>query len=209
MVQILRPISDFTITPGWTTPAFSQVNEVTPDDSNFIECPSPVYPAGGIAQLGLPPAVDPQTDEGFKVRFRLRSTGVSPEFPDNIISMRLHYSDDPFIGATVNIDADTITEEFKDFELEFPSDQVATIIDFSSLVIRFGYTDNFPGDANFEWSWVEVEIPSPPPVPEEPVPVTINVGKNARINVINNKGSVSLTVNGEKVNTHVRNTISR
>lgn len=73
---LLRPTSDITVgnwTPSEGSTLYGVVDEVTPDDNDFMR--SEVNPSASLAEVGLGSSADPQTSDFHLVRYRYAKHG--------------------------------------------------------------------------------------------------------------------------------------
>lgn len=69
MAQFARPTSDVSL-GGWTSPAFSAIDEVTASDADFTSSPS--APSNATLEVALGSVEDPQASTGHVVRYRFQ-----------------------------------------------------------------------------------------------------------------------------------------
>lgn len=157
--QFARPASDVTINqwmicPGCVGPLFAQINEVVPDDTDFIQTvPNPV---NAIYETHLSPVSDPQTNTGHFLRYRFQKIGAVARIINLTVELRQ--------GATViatfaHLD---IPLAITQANQELTPAQAALITDYTDLRIRF-IADTASGimAARAAVTWAEFEVPDP------------------------------------------------
>ena len=130
MAQFARPTSDVAL-GGWSGPAFSAIDEVTPSDADFTT--SPTAPAGATLEVALGAVEDPQASTGHVVRYRYRknTTGGAQI---NLTVALMQGAVQIASWSHTNIDAVTTAAQ------TLTGPQADSITDYSNLRLRFTAT---------------------------------------------------------------------
>ena len=147
MAQFARPSSD--ITTDWaTTPLWSKIDEVTPDDGDFIT-------GTGNAktfEVKLSAVTDPQVGTGHIVRIRARATGSGGA--ERLNTWGLYQA----TTAIVTQNASITRGSFNEYSITLSEAQANSITDYSDLRIR-GLTSQGTTET-IDVSWAELEVPN-------------------------------------------------
>jgi hypothetical protein len=124
----LRPISDIS-TGGWTTsPLYSKINEVSPDDSNYIRsADNPLY---DTCEVALTPTGTPISRTNHNIRYRIQNT-VSGNLINLVVAL---YQGSNLIGSGVH---NNVANGFFTTGFLLTTGQASNITDYSNLRLRF------------------------------------------------------------------------
>ena len=151
MAQYLRPINPDITVSGWTpTPLWAEIDEATPEDSDYIV--STKNPVSEICELTLSGVTDPEDHTGHIMRVRARDDKDTGD-----LDMQLYE------GATMRAQRMDvfITSSFVTYELTLTEVEAAAINDYSALSLRVsarGVANNY-----VYVSWIELEVPDAGP----------------------------------------------
>lgn len=122
MTQFARPDAD--ITTQWTTtPLWSKMDEVSADDTDFIQDST----SGHVAEVSLSNVSDPLSSTGHVVRWRRRS-GTSPSVTIGL------YQGATLIASSTDT---TTTGSFTDTSFTLSGAEADAITDYNDLRLRF------------------------------------------------------------------------
>lgn len=179
MAQYARPDSDIAAgnwTPNSGSTLYTQIDEVSASDSDFIQASS----TETTATIGLSNVSDPGVSSGHVVRYRAQKTTT----PSGSLTVRL------FQGSTeIANQTPTLTTSWVLYTFTLSDAQANSITDYSDLRLQFtGSSNNASRFVNV--SWAEFEVP------DTVTPVTITAGAagvvcSARNTVV--QSSISLT----------------
>lgn len=161
MAQFGRPDNDdsigsWTDDGGGTTNIFENINQVTPNDSDYVR--SEVDPSSSVYITGLSSVTDPVSSSGHIVRYRYQkgeSGGGAPGVIDVIIELREGTSviaSQTHNGITTTVTAGTFT---------LTGGEADSITDYSNLNIRL--TSDKSSGTRTSWgqiTWAEFEVPN-------------------------------------------------
>jgi hypothetical protein len=146
MAQFGRPSSD--ITTDWTTtPLWSKLDEVSPDDGDFIT-------GTGTAktfEVALSSVTDPQSSTGHVVRIRAKATGSGAA--ERLNTWGLYQG----VTAIATQNASITRDSFNEYSITLSGAQADAITDYTDLRIR-GLTSQGASET-IDVSWVEFECP--------------------------------------------------
>ena len=122
VVQLIRPTSDITSgawSPSTGTDLFAMLDEVSPNDSDFITTTST-----STAEVGLSTAGDPAVSTGHIIRYRAKGTGT--------LTVSL------IQGTTViATNVPSLTTSFQTYTFTLSGAEADSITDYSNLRLRF------------------------------------------------------------------------
>ncbi|MCA1806630.1 MAG: hypothetical protein LC687_02025 [Actinobacteria bacterium] len=124
MSRFIRPISDLNVGSWTVAPLFSKIDEVTPNDSDFVSAPDS---QGAIVGLG---SIDVDVADTLTIRIRARNTDHDTTPRRLVVALQE--------GATdVAYDAFNLSSVFQTFEFVIPRAKALTITDWSNLRLFF------------------------------------------------------------------------
>lgn len=148
MAQYARPDSDVSTGSWTTTPLYSDLNETTPSDSEYVT--SGKNAANDIFEVGLDNVTDPSIHTGHVVRTRIGGTKASNA--NFIISL---YQSTTLIASWTH---NATPIGFTTYNDSVSEAQAANITDYSALQVRVDGSASANGYA--QCSWIEVEVPT-------------------------------------------------
>jgi hypothetical protein len=145
--QFARPDSDFSLN-GWSSPAFSKINEVTADDDTNYTSRTGV----GTLEVDTSNLADPVVDSGHILRFRARTSGTVAGQPEKL-NMELWQG-----GTKIGDTGDkTLTGSYQTFTDDLTTTEAAAITDYTNL--RFKFVPTLAGTETVRLTWAELEVP--------------------------------------------------
>ena len=142
--QYGRPSSDVAVGNWTTTPLWSKIDEVTADDTDYIETPV----NGTTCEMALNSLTDPVLSTGHIIRYRHKKTGSNA----STTTMYLFQGTTQICSQAV---ADTTSWVISAYTLS--AAEANAITDYTNLRIRF--TDSIGSLVTAFVSWAELEIP--------------------------------------------------
>jgi len=125
---VLRPYSDISTGLWGISPLYSKINEISPDDSTYIN--SSDNPSSDTCEIKLTPTGHPQSYDNHKIRYRYQKSNV-PETVDLTVSL---YQGTGLIASNIHNGIDT-SWSIGSFILT--TGQAATITDYTDLRLKF------------------------------------------------------------------------
>ena len=158
MAQLARPDSDldFSIYWGLTGPYWPYIDEVTPNDADFITC---FGNGSGTIEVGLSELGDPVSSTGHTFRFRAWQQDHL-----NQRTLAVYLVQGTTVKATYAA-FDLVKGTATTYELTLSGAEADSISDYNDLRLRFtsGGDTSLPTEERSEVyvSWAELEVPTP------------------------------------------------
>lgn len=141
MAQFARPNTDTTLggytdQSNGTTNIYTTIDEVTPDDGDYIR--SALAPSSAAYVTKLTSIEDPLTGTGHVVRYRYAKSAAGGAQIDLTVQLRQGYVDEGTLGTLIKEWVETnITESWTTQERTLTAGEADSISDYENLYLRF------------------------------------------------------------------------
>lgn len=173
MAQLLHPVADISTVQHttWSTPAWSAVDEVSPDDTDYTDKPAEAGVLAGAVNtvaVQIGPAATPASPTGANsfIHFRIKrlSSSSNSNYQGYVFlgDTSSKFTLSVLVSATLNTDVPN-DGAFHQFDIALTNIESHSF-DWSNLVVVF--QENYQGagagatSAHLQISWIELELPS-------------------------------------------------
>jgi hypothetical protein len=161
MSQFARPNSDiftgnFTSEPVSGQPAWSMLDEVSPDETTtYMNSISVIFGSSDTLDVGLSAITDPGIDTGFILRVRAFNDSFG-----NVTAQASIIQGTSTVISSVNLDLGIEDGNFVTTTYNVPSTDIAAITNFANLSVELVFQDNgSSSSSNTAVTWIELEAP--------------------------------------------------
>ena len=141
MAQFARPDADALIGAwedelGGTSDIFNSIDEVSPNDSDYIT--SEFAPGSSPYVAALSAVTDPNVNTGHTIRYRARKDPSTGAAVDLTVELREGYVNEGSPGTLIATDTETnLPTSFTTFSFTLSGVEADSITDYSDLFLRF------------------------------------------------------------------------